>query len=82
LPDPILKRKKWGFPAPPNYWFTAEKGFKEFAKNLLDKSQIVKMCFRYEKIEDLFKKSYLPKESHKLWGLVALAVWYENFFGK
>jgi asparagine synthase (glutamine-hydrolysing) len=82
LPKPILKRKKWGFPAPPNHWFTAEKGFKEFSQNVLDESEIVKKCFREEKIQDLFRKSHLPKESHQLWGLVALAVWYDNFFGK
>jgi len=79
LPKEVLERKKMGFPAPSNQWF-CDANFKDFTKNFLDGSEIVKKYFTDEKIKQLLKNSNKPKEGHQLWGLVALAAWYKNFF--
>ncbi len=81
LPQEVLTRQKWGFPAPPNYWFS-KKNFMEFTENNLDESEFVRKHFNNEKIRNLIENSYKPKESHKLWGLLALSVWHDVFFEK
>jgi asparagine synthase (glutamine-hydrolysing) len=78
LPKPVLKRKKWGFPAPTNYWFS-NKEFKQFSENIVLRSDFICKNFKRERINILLKNLSETKEAHKFWGLFVLAMWIENY---
>jgi asparagine synthase (glutamine-hydrolysing) len=79
LPKATLNKVKLGFPAPSYSWF-ADKDFNGFVRNIFEQSEIINKYFKKEKINYLFDNSHKFKESHQLFGLTSLAIWYENFF--
>jgi asparagine synthetase B (glutamine-hydrolysing) len=67
LPESIIKRKRHGFPAPTNHWFS-NKEFKQFSENIVLQSDFVCENFKRDKINVLLKNLNETKEAHKFWG--------------
>lgn len=79
LPKETLHRKKLGFPAPTNFWFSKGE-LMDFASSSLDESPVIKKYFDGSYVKYLLSNSELTKNSHKLWGLFVLSIWYKIFF--
>jgi len=78
LPEEVLNRKdKMGFPVPINEWFKVE--LKDFVKSLFIDSperDIINKKVILEKIKDE------PKFGRKIWGLISLEIWFQEFYDK
>lgn len=78
LPDAILSRKdKMGFPVPINEWFKNE--LSDFIKEVfLDspKRDIINKNVILKKIKDE------PQFGRKIWGLLSLELWFQEFYDK
>ncbi|MCZ7403144.1 MAG: asparagine synthase (glutamine-hydrolyzing) [Candidatus Methanoperedens sp.] len=80
LDDDILHRKKKGFAIPAKHWFRNE--LKYYIKNVLsDENGIVLQIMKKEKVDGLLKEHYGGKDhGKKLWTLMVLNLWYNEFF--
>ncbi len=84
LPDHLIYRKKWGFPAPISKWLSGNLSHL-INIHLLDKSKIEQQgIFSFAFIENIvneFKKGdhYLGK---KIWGLIVFQLWYIKHYEK
>ena len=81
LPNEILNRDdKMGFPVPLNRWF--EKELKDFFIDKIKKLQ--KRNIDYLNITDEFISNIITANtfSRKLWIILSLEIWYEQFFDK
>jgi len=81
LPNEILNRDdKMGFPVPLNHWF--EKELKDFFIDKIKKLQ--KRNIDYLNITDEFISNIITANtfSRKLWIILSLEIWYEQFFDK
>lgn len=81
LPNEILNRDdKMGFPVPLNHWF--KKELKDFFIDKIRKLQ--KRNIDYLNITDEFISNIMELNtfSRKLWIILSLEIWYEQFFDK
>lgn len=79
LPDEIVNRRdKMGFPVPLNNWFNNE--LRDFIIELIIK--LKNRNINYLNLTDDFIKNLknTTKFSRKIWILISLELWYENFF--
>jgi asparagine synthase (glutamine-hydrolysing) len=78
LPEVVLNRKdKMGFPVPINEWFKNE--LKEFVSTIfLDSPQrdIINKDLIVKKID------HEPQFGRKIWGLLSLELWFQEFYDK
>jgi len=78
LPEELLNRKdKMGFPVPINEWIKSE--LKEFVNSLFINSperDIMNKKIILEKIRDELKFG------RKIWGLISLEIWFQEFYDK
>lgn len=80
LPSKLLNRRdKMGFPVPLKEWFEGE--LKDFAINILNKTSAQRPYFNKSKIMDNFKGQDFAF-SRKLWGILSIELWYQNFHDK
>jgi len=84
LPNHLIYRKKWGFPAPIARWLAGNLAYL-IDIHLLDKNKIEQQgIFNYSFIEKIVKEfkngnSYLGK---KLWSLIIFQLWYSKHYEK
>ena len=80
MPKELLNRKdKMGFPVPLKEWFDNE--LKEFSENILKHMAYKKRDhFNSEAILKNLGKNEIF--SRKIWGLLSLEVWYQQFHDK
>jgi asparagine synthase (glutamine-hydrolysing) len=82
LPQAVLQRKKAGFNIPKSTWMKNE--LKSFVVDLLSPSHIQKMgLFDSTIIQHLLQDHFDQKadNSHQIWGLLVLSLWWEQFIG-
>lgn len=82
LPQEILNRKdKMGFPVPINQWAQSSKEFKNF---IMDTFSTINAKNRdYINYNFLLNNLSLNKGfSRKLWGMLSLELWYQNYIDK
>ena len=79
IPDEIINRKdKMGFPVPLNNWFNGKlRNFiLDLIKNLKERN------LEYLNITDkfMYELNNTTKFSRKIWILLSLELWYQNYF--
>ena len=81
LPDDLIYRKKWGFPAPVGIWLAGELGF------LIDKylgAAVLKKqgLFNPEAVQRFVIEFRNGKSFHykRIWALIVFQLWYEKYF--
>lgn len=80
LPRQILRRKKEGFNLPNNRWLRGE--LRDFAGDLLGRESLRRIgWFNAEYVQKLFKNHCdgVEDNSHQLWGLLSLVLWWRQF---
>ncbi len=78
----ILYRKKRGFSIPITHWFRRELK-DDLEKILFDKEGLVFKIMKEQKVRQLFESHQNKKDhSRKLWSLMALNLWYKEYFKK
>lgn len=80
LPDSILGRKKAGFNVPNAHWLKHE--LKPFLTDHLSPSQLARIgwfnaSYVHKLIDDHFENR--SDNSHQLWGLLTLSLWWQQF---
>jgi len=81
LPNDIIYRRKEGFSIPIKNWLKNE--LKDLMFETLSKKNINELGFiNYEYVNKLIKMHLLNKEnnSHRIWSLISLILWYKNFY--
>lgn len=80
VPDPVIYRKKLGFPVPIREWLKNE--LYDWAKYIIENSPTEEL-FHKPKIQDLLDEHAQKKQDHsrKLWTVLTFMIWYEIFFG-
>jgi len=80
LPSEIINRKdKMGFPVPLNKWINNE--LKDFIFDIFNqKKSMSRQFFNNSEIKDNLKAK--TKFSRKIWGLLSLELWYQEFIDK
>lgn len=84
LPNDLIYRKKWGFPAPISKWLSGNLSYL-ININLLDKNKIEQQgIFSYSFIENIVNEfqmgnHYLGK---KIWSLIVFQLWYTKHYEK
>jgi asparagine synthase (glutamine-hydrolysing) len=77
LPNDVVSRKnKMGFPVPLNEWL--QKDLKEFINDLFH-SQRFKYRSYFNQEEILKGLNFENKFGRKIWGLLSLEIWHQNF---
>ncbi|MEO6231586.1 MAG: asparagine synthase (glutamine-hydrolyzing) [Ferruginibacter sp.] len=82
LPEHLIYRKKWGFPAPVSRWLSGNLSYL-VDDHLLNKNKIAQQgIFNYSFIENIvneFRKGneYMGK---KVWSLIVFQLWYKKHF--
>lgn len=76
----ILYRKKKGFDVPVDVWFRSE--LRDFLNaTLLDPKGLVLNLMKRKKVEELLEDHYKGKDNgKKLWVLLTLNLWYQQYF--
>lgn len=79
VPDPVIHRKKLGFPVPIREWLKNE--LYDWAKYIIENSPTEEL-FHKPKIHDLLDEHAQQKHDHsrKLWTILTFMIWYEIFF--
>ncbi len=83
LPSASVWRKKQGFNIPKGVWLKGE--LREFAFDRLSPQRVRRMgLFEEEPVTQLLNDHVrgTHDRSHELWGLLALSMWWEQFFEK
>jgi len=81
LPTAVISRRKAGFNLPKAPWI--KSGLREFTCDYLSTSRISSMgLFDPRVVERLLDNHFRGREdnSHQIWGLLTLSVWWEVFF--
>ncbi len=82
LPDQIIDRPKSGFRVPLASWFRGSLG--ELARDrLLDPGSLVSQYFDPGPVEELLRSHHEGRrnEDIRIWTLLSLEVWYDQFRG-
>jgi len=78
LPESILNRKdKMGFPVPINEWFKNE--LKDFVISIFRNSPDRELLNKRVILERISSE---PKFGRKIWGLLSLEIWFQEFYDK
>lgn len=80
LPDDLIYRKKWGFPAPLGTWLQSELSFmidKYLSKEELDKHSLFNQHF----VQDLIAKFHNGETFHykRIWALIVFQMWFNRY---
>lgn len=81
LPQELIYRKKWGFPAPVGNWMLGSHSF--LIDQFLSKTYIEKQgIFHYSAIEKLVREFRSGSFFHfkRIWSLIVFQQWYEHHF--
>lgn len=81
LPDEVIFRPKMGFGVPIDSWFRNE--LKDYAHDvLLSEKSVKRGFFKKEEIEKILENhnSTLANYSPRIWALIALELWFQEFF--
>ena len=79
LPNEILDRKdKMGFPVPLNNWFNGK--LKEFILGLVISLKNRNLTYLHLTNEFIIQLETTRKFSRKIWVLISLELWYQNYF--
>ena len=79
LPEEIINRRdKMGFPVPLNNWFNNE--LRDFIINLVKKLQARNLDYLHLDETFITELKNSTKFSRKIWILISLELWYENYF--
>ncbi|NMB92448.1 MAG: asparagine synthase, partial [Parcubacteria group bacterium] len=82
IPDEIIDRKKKGFGAPVSEWLNTNKEVRDKLIDILNQSQIKTLnLFDYQYINQLMSDHVSGRHdnSFKIWNLVTLSLWYDNW---
>lgn len=82
LPKEILERKKQGFGAPVSEWLIKDQKVQNRLVNIITNSHIKEVeIFDYSSIEKLLNQHLSRKcdNSFKIWNLVTLCLWYDEW---
>jgi asparagine synthase (glutamine-hydrolysing) len=82
IPDEIIDRKKKGFGAPVSEWLKTNKDIQEKLINIIKNSQLHHLgILDYSYINQLINDHLSGRHdnSFKLWNLVTLSLWYDNW---
>ncbi len=85
IPNEIIYRKKKGFGAPVSQWLKDNEKIRSKILEIINHSQIKKLnIFDYNYINKLLNEHFSKKKNHsfKIWNLVTLSLWYDNWIGK
>lgn len=75
VPEPILRRPKWGFFAPVHYWMRDR--LPGFVKSVLTRETVNRAgVFRYEPIQKMLREQSNP---YTLWTLTTFHLWYNTY---
>ncbi len=80
LPEALVYRKKWGFPAPVGNWLKSELSFlieKYLASTVLKKQNLFNHNIIQKLITDF--KSGLQFHYKRVWALIVFQMWYEKY---
>ena len=80
LPNELVYRKKWGFPAPVRHWMQSDLAY--LIDNYLSKKMIDKIgLFNYSFIENLVREFRQGTFYHykRIWALIVFNMWYEKW---
>lgn len=80
LPNDLIYRKKWGFPAPVGNWLKSDMGFlieKYLCEKQLNKHQL----FNSDFINKLIAKFRKGEDFHykRIWALIIFQMWYNKY---
>ena len=81
LPNELIYRRKWGFPAPIGVWLAGELGY--LIDQYLNKALIIKQgLFNEQEIEKLITEFRGGKSFHykRIWSLIVFQLWYQKYF--
>jgi asparagine synthase (glutamine-hydrolysing) len=80
LPPALVYRKKQGFSAPIDHWFSTS--LYDYAKEkLLEKNELFERIFDRQGLENIFKnREHIQWQGRQIWALLTLKLWYEAFF--
>ena len=84
IPDEIIDRKKKGFGAPVSEWLKTNKEVQEKLINIIKNSQLHRLgILDYSYVNQLISDHLSGRHdnSFKLWNLVTLSLWYDNWIG-
>jgi asparagine synthase (glutamine-hydrolysing) len=82
IPDEIIDRKKKGFGAPVSEWLKTNKEVQEKLINIIKNSQLHRLgILDYSYVNQLISDHLSGRHdnSFKLWNLVTLSLWYDNW---
>jgi len=82
IPNEIIYRKKKGFGAPVSQWLKENEKVKEILLKIIFNSKIKKLnIFDYNYVDELIKDHLKGRHdnSFKIWNLVTLSLWYDNW---
>lgn len=80
LPDDLIYRKKWGFPAPLGTWLQTDLSF--MIKKYLSKKELEKHgLFNQNFIENLVSKFRKEETFHykRIWALIVFQMWFNRY---
>ena len=80
IPDDLVFRKKWGFPAPVGDWLYKELSYlieKWLNKSLVEKQGI----FNYDEISKFITDFRNGKKFHykRIWALIVFQMWFDKY---
>jgi asparagine synthase (glutamine-hydrolysing) len=80
LPEELVYRQKWGFPAPVGHWLQTDLSYlieKYLNKQLIDQMGI----FNYSFIENLVKEFRSGSDFHfkRIWAIIVFNMWYQKW---
>ncbi len=82
IPDEIINRKKKGFGAPVGEWMRKDSSISDKLFAIIRHSKIKELnIFNYDYIEQLIAdhRNYRYDNSFKLWNLITLSLWYDQW---
>ena len=82
IPNEIIYRKKKGFGAPVSQWLKENEKVRETLLKIIFNSKIKKLnIFDYNYVDELIKDHLKGRHdnSFKIWNLVTLSLWYDNW---
>jgi asparagine synthase (glutamine-hydrolysing) len=83
LPKQMIYRKKWGFPAPIEYWLLTDLQYmleKYLSKKVLERHGLFDPVFVAQLVEEF--KSGKRYHSKRIWALILFNMWYNKYIEK
>jgi asparagine synthase (glutamine-hydrolysing) len=80
IPDDLVYRKKWGFPAPVGDWLY--KDLRYLIDRWLSKEQVARTgLLDYETVRKMLKEFLAGKKFHykRVWSMIILQMWYDKY---